>query len=85
MRLWHGAAANTPIGARAPHNAATITEEVRAALLRAVGSLSPRYQLRGRVRDDGDQRLRVMLMLTATATGRHLWADRWLGSGAACP
>jgi AraC-like DNA-binding protein/tetratricopeptide (TPR) repeat protein len=64
--------------------AATITEEISAALMRnhwlAVGSLAKaRYQLHGRVRDDNAGRLRVTAMLSDRATGRYLWADRWDG------
>jgi len=71
------------IGTRA-HNAATITDEVRAALVRcrwvAVGPpAKARYQLGGKVRDDDGGRLRVMVILSDAATGRHLWADRWDG------
>ncbi len=71
------------IGTRA-HNAATITDEVRAALVRrrwlAVGPpANARYQLGGKVRDDDGGRLRVMVILSDAATGRHLWADRWDG------
>jgi AraC-like DNA-binding protein len=65
-------------------SAATIADEISAALLRSrwlcVGSpVNARYQLRGKVRDDGMRRLRVMVLLTDAATGRHLWADRWDG------
>jgi TolB-like protein len=71
------------IGTRA-HSAATITDEVSASLLRhrwlAVGPPGrARYHLRGKVRDDGVERLRIMVMLTDAVTGRHLWADRWDG------
>lgn len=64
--------------------AATITDEISAALMRnrwlAVGVLAKaRYQVHGRVRDDGARRLRVMAMLSDRATGRYLWADRWDG------
>jgi len=63
---------------------APIADEVAAALLNdrwlAVGPPRyARYHLRGKVREDGAQRLRVMVMLTDAATGRHLWADRWDG------
>jgi adenylate cyclase len=44
--------------------------------------VNARYQLRGKVRDDGMRRLRVMAFLTETATGRNLWADRWDGEAA---
>jgi AraC-like DNA-binding protein/tetratricopeptide (TPR) repeat protein len=62
----------------------TISDEISANLLRnrwlAVGGpKNSRYHLRGKVRDDGAQRLRIMVMLTDAATGRHLWADRWDG------
>jgi AraC-like DNA-binding protein len=71
------------IGTRA-QRATTIADEISAALLRnrwlAVGSPgNARYHLRGKVRDDSGQRLRIMVMLTNAATGRHLWADRWDG------
>lgn len=62
-------------------SAVTIGDEISAALLRnrwvAVGSSDrARYHLRGRVRDDGARRLRIMVMLTDAGTGRRLWADR---------
>jgi TolB-like protein len=71
------------IGTRASL-AGTIAEEISAALLRnrclAVGAPAhARYHLRGTVREDGGQRLRIMVMLTEAASGRHLWADRWDG------
>jgi AraC-like DNA-binding protein len=71
------------IGTRA-RNACTIADEISAALLRnpwlAVGSSdNARYHLRGKVRDDNDQHLRIMVMLTDAATARHVWADRWDG------
>jgi adenylate cyclase len=71
------------IGALAS-SAVTIGDEISAALVRNrwVAVSSPgnaRYHLRGKVRDDGAQRLRIMVMLTDAATGRHLWADRWDG------
>jgi AraC-like DNA-binding protein/tetratricopeptide (TPR) repeat protein len=71
------------LGATA-HRAATMADEISAALLRSrwlsVGSpVNARYQLRGKVRDDGMSRLRVLVLLTDAATGRHLWADRWDG------
>jgi len=64
--------------------AAAVTNEISAALLRdrwlTLGSLGDaRYQLRGKIRDDGVKRLRIMVMLTDAARGRHLWADRWDG------
>jgi TolB-like protein len=66
------------------HGAAGLADEICAALLRnrwlALGSsTSARYHLRGKVRDDGLQRLRIMVMFTDGETGRHLWADRWDG------
>lgn len=69
---------------KAAYRAATIADEISAALMRnrwlAVGALgNARYQLHGRVRDDGSRRLRAMAMLSDRATGRHLWADRWDG------
>src|SRR5262249_17954364 len=71
------------IGTRASR-ADTIAEEISAALLRnrwlAVGAPDhARYHLRGTVREDGGQRLRIMAMLTEAASGRHLWAGRWDG------
>lgn len=71
------------VGASA-RSAATIADEISAGLLRSrwvsVGSpVNARYQLRGKVRDDGIKRLRVMVMLTDAATGHNLWADRWDG------
>lgn len=72
-----------PIGPRAQF-AATVADEIRCALLGnrwlTVGTTySARYHLRGTVRDDATGRLRIMVMLTDAATGRHLWADRWDG------
>lgn len=71
------------IGTRA-RRAATIVDEISAALSRnrwlAVAPPdTARYHLRGTVRDDGVQRLRIMAMLTDAETGHHLWADRWDG------
>jgi tetratricopeptide (TPR) repeat protein/AraC-like DNA-binding protein len=62
----------------------TIGNEISAALTRnrwlAVGRPgNARYRLRGTVRDDDAQRVRVLVMLTDAATGQHLWADRWDG------
>jgi AraC-like DNA-binding protein len=72
-----------PIGPRA-QVATTVADEISCALLRnrwlTVGTTySAHYHLRGTVRDDGTGRLRIMVMLTDAATGRHLWADRWDG------
>jgi AraC-like DNA-binding protein/tetratricopeptide (TPR) repeat protein len=72
-----------PIGPRA-QVAATVADEISCALLRnrwlTIGTThSARYHLRGTVRDDGTGSLRIMVMLTDAATGRHLWADRWNG------
>ena len=69
---------------KAASRTATIADEIAASLLRnrwlAVGTLSnARYQLHGRVRDDGGRRLRAMAVLSDRMTGRHLWADRWDG------
>jgi len=69
---------------RAASRAATITDEISAALTHnrwlAVGALAKaRYQLHGRVRDDSAGRLRITAMLSDRATGRYLWADRWDG------
>ena len=71
------------IGPRA-QVAAPVDDEISCALLRNRGltvgtTYSARYHLRGTVRDDGTGRLRIMVMLTDAATGRHLWADRWDG------
>jgi AraC-like DNA-binding protein len=71
------------IGTRA-RRAVSIADEISAALLRnrwlAVGAPDhARYHLRGTIRDDGAQHLRIMVMLTDAASGRHLWADRWDG------
>jgi adenylate cyclase len=64
--------------------AGAVGDEICAALLRnrwlAVGTpANARYHLRGKIRDDGDRRLRVTVMLTFAPTGRHIWADRWDG------
>lgn len=72
-----------PIGPRAQF-AAIVADEISCALLGnrwlTVGTTySAHYHLRGTVRDDGTGRLRIMVMLTDAATGRHLWADRWDG------
>ena len=69
---------------RTAQQADTIAYAISASLLRnrwlAVGAPTrARYQLHGRVRDDGGQRLRAMVVLSDRATGRHLWADRWDG------
>jgi AraC-like DNA-binding protein/tetratricopeptide (TPR) repeat protein len=71
------------IGVRARH-LTTIADEIAVVLLRdrwlSVGPpRNARYHLRGKVGEDGAQRLRIMVMLTDAATGRHLWADRWDG------
>ena len=63
---------------------ATIADEIAASLLHnrwlAVGTLAyARYQLHGRVRDDGGRRLQAMAVLRDRTTGRHLWANRWDG------
>src|SRR5260221_5028648 len=59
---------------------AGMAEEIAMALLRLrwIGvSTAPnaRYRLRGKVRGDGNGRLRVTVMLADGATGRALWAD----------
>lgn len=66
------------------HFATTVADEITCTLLGnrwlTVGSIyRARYHLRGSVRDDGTGRLRIVVMLTDAATGRHLWADRWSG------
>jgi AraC-like DNA-binding protein/tetratricopeptide (TPR) repeat protein len=71
------------IGAHA-RGASTISDEISATLLRkrwiAVGSPgAARYHLRGKIRDDGGKRVRIMVMLSDAATGRRIWADRWDG------
>jgi AraC-like DNA-binding protein/tetratricopeptide (TPR) repeat protein len=63
--------------------AAGITEEIASALMRArwlavAVPARARYHLRGRVGDDGAGRLRVIISLLDAATGRYLWADRWV-------
>jgi AraC-like DNA-binding protein len=72
------------IGTRA-RAAATIADEISAALLRncwlAVGSPErARYHLRGKVRDDRAQRLRIMVVLTDLASGRHRGPTGWTAS-----
>ena len=69
---------------RAAQRADTIADTISASLMRnrwlAVGAPArARYQLHGRVRDDGGRHLRALVVLSDRATGRHLWADRWDG------
>jgi TolB-like protein len=57
-----------------------LDDEISAAMLRnrwlAIGAPAyALYHLRGKVRDDGDRRLRVAVMLTFAPTGRRIWAD----------
>lgn len=64
--------------------ASTVADEICAALLRkrsiAVGAPgATRYHLCGKIRDDGGKRVRIMVMLSDAATGRHIWVDRWDG------
>ncbi|WGD53408.1 helix-turn-helix domain-containing protein [Bradyrhizobium sp. CB1650] len=71
------------IGARA-HRLITIADEIAIVLLRdrwlSVGPpRHARYHLRGKVREDGARRLRILVMLTDAASARHIWADRWEG------
>ena len=67
-----------------PRLARAFVDEIAATLIRlygvAVGTpASARYQLRGKVRDDGAGRLRVTAFLIDAPAGRYLWADRWEG------
>jgi TolB-like protein len=71
------------IGAHA-RRASTVADEISAALLRkrwiAVGApAAARYHLCGKIRDDGEKRIRIMVMLNSAESGRHIWADRWDG------
>lgn len=64
---------------------AGMAEEIAAALMRLhwIGVATPersRYRLRGKIRGDGRGRLRITVILTDAATGRHLWADHWDGA-----
>lgn len=67
-----------------PHLARAFADEIAATLIRpyrmaVVTPASARYQLRGKVRDDGAGRLRVTAFLIDAPAGRYLWADRWDG------
>ncbi|HEY6980781.1 helix-turn-helix domain-containing protein [Reyranella sp.] len=67
----------------AARRAATIADEIAAALLRdrwlAVGTAgNARYQLHGRIHGGG-RCLRATVTLADLAAGRYLWADRWDG------
>jgi AraC-like DNA-binding protein/tetratricopeptide (TPR) repeat protein len=69
---------------RTAQRADTIADTISASLLRnrwlAVSAPArARYQLHGRVRDDGSRHLQALVVLSDRATGRHLWADRWDG------
>ena len=62
-----------------------LTEEIVAALTRLRGVVvavpgRARYQLHGKVLDEGAGRLRVTVMLLDEQAGRYLWADRWDGT-----
>jgi AraC-like DNA-binding protein/TolB-like protein len=71
------------VGDEARH-AAGLAEEIAAALLRlrwmsVTTSAMARYHLRGTVRGDGRNHLRVTVILSDALAGRMLWADHWDG------
>lgn len=68
----------------AARHAAGLAEEIAAALLRlrwigVATAARARYQLRGSVRHDGKNHLRVTVILGDALAGRMLWADHWDG------